>query len=881
MSAWSEMTVKDVSLEVLAQVIREAGRPVHVNVLTRAAVRAKLETQTGERWYAPGAQYATGETIRFNDQPAVVKAIEAGSNPKQGPFKILTLVLPDGTARYMAAEVPGAPVEDRQPVTDDQVRQTIEKHGLAIRTAVQEALAADDRFVRFQDAQGDYWCLTEMLPAVGDEELARVWPMLQGLLANGVLHPRSTEDLVKAVWGQENDGSAAYLLKAFALNAALQRCRETRWLGAGWVLEAEWQELQERPALAGPRQQNVVTLPDGVMLAEEEDEEEEPAGAEEEGETDQPAGAETLGEDLETWRQNRLQNATITLRAQHYYGNWLPLTRALRRLFPPRVSGADAVTFYHRFGGEEESFPAWVDWDQGRILGSPEMYRAFYKHGIYPGAKLVISHRGSEREYEIRTKPIEGERKVFVRRVFLADDGTLEYEEVEEPVRYEIAKDVFIADARWEDLDALFRQAEEAGAGIFQLMYETCCRWWEESNRQSLTVTVQQLWEAIHYDDRGRLTNKATVAWEMWRRRAFEPVGGGRYRFRPEFGDGVRSLGTGGRRRRRRAVQRGPKVQRAKSLQEVARKARVTVPFVQPAVEPGEERPERKEPSPVEVPDIGIRHIVYPIPFSQVPLSADLREALRQQVGPIQRGLEFTFWTPETPEELDEYLMQCIADRSANRFVTPRPVVDFMVNLAQPKPGERVADICCGTGIFLVKALRFVKEVYGEDADLELYGADIYDKAVETARLNLEANGVRNFTVVQANSLQEEGSIFDQKYDLILGNPPFGGGQAQAFLKRWIELLRERGRLVGNVTTGLLVSSYREDVRRWLLDSVCVNAVISLPYTSDSRRYGTKSNVLALINTLPSAEQKTLLIRINENSEFTPALKLMVNRRIE
>ncbi len=547
MSAWSEMAVKDVNLDALAHVIRETGQPVHVNLLARAAMRARLQAEAGERLYAPGAQYAAGETIRFHSRSATVKAVKAGGNPKQGPFKILTLALPDGTERHMAAEVPGAPAEDRQPVTDEQVGRIIEQHGPAIRTAVQEALGADDRFVWFQDAQGDHWCLAQMLPEVRDEELARAWPLLQGRLRDGVLAPCPTEALVKAIWGQKNDGSKAYLLKAFALNAALQRCRETRWLGDGWILEAEWQELQERPVLVGPREQNVVTLPDGVTLVEE-DEKEEAI----EGEEELRAG-EAVAEDLEAWRRNRLQNATITLKAQHYYGHWLPLTRSLKRLFPPRASGADAVTFYHRFGGKEESFPVWVDWDQRRILGSPQMYQVFHEHGIYPGAKLVISHRGSEQEYEIRTKPVEGEQRVLMRRVFLTEDGTLEYEEIEEPVRYQIAPDVFVADARWEDLEALFRQAEEAGAGIFQLMYEKCCRWWEENDRQPLYVTAEDLFQAIHFaDDRGRLTGKATIAWELWRRLAFEPVGGGRYLFRPEFGDRVRSPGISLQKRKRR-----------------------------------------------------------------------------------------------------------------------------------------------------------------------------------------------------------------------------------------------------------------------------------------------------------------------------------------
>jgi hypothetical protein len=575
------MAVKDVNLETLAQVIREKGRPVHVNVLARAAVRAQLEAEGEERLYTPGAQYAEKETIRFKGQLATVKSVRAGGNPKQGKFKILTLVMPDGTERYMAAEVNEAPARDREPVSDREVRAIADgADGLAIRKVVQEAMVGDDRFVWFQDMQGDHWCLAEMLPEVGDEELAQVWPLLQGLLVDGTIYPRPTEELVKAIWGQENDGSNTYLLKAFALNAALQRCRETRWLGDGWVLEAEWQELQERPVLVGPREENVVALPAGVTL----DEEEEKVDKEEELKEQEKA----IEEDFEDWWKNRRLNATITLRASHYYGNWLPLTQAMRRVFPPRASEADAVIFYHRFGGEEESFQAWVDWDQGRILGSPQMYQAFYEHGIYPGAKLVISHRGNLREYDIRTKPTTKQGTVRIRRVFLVTDELgqpildeeghlkVEYEEIDEPRRYEISGEVFIAAASWENLPALFAEADRVGQGYFGLMYEVCCEWWEAGGRKPLYVTADELFQEIHYNRR-LVTSTATIPWELWRRLAFEPVGDGKYRFRPEKGDLVRSVGPRRRVQKPTVIRRGPQVKKDSSLEEIARRAQVTV----------------------------------------------------------------------------------------------------------------------------------------------------------------------------------------------------------------------------------------------------------------------------------------------------------------
>lgn len=577
MNSWSEMTVGDVNLEILAQTIRETGQPVHINVLARSAVRAWLEVRAGERIYAPGARYAEGETIQFKGQQAKVKEIRSGGNPKQGQFKILTLVLPDGTEQYMAAEVAGAPDEVREPISEARVRAIVDgEGGLAVRTAVQEALGADGRFVWFQDAQGDWWCLAKMLPEVGEKELAQVWPLLQGLLADGILHPRPTEELVKEVWGQKDDGSPEYLLRAFALNVALQGCQEVRWLGDGWILEEEWQQLQERTVLAGPRQENLVALPKGVTLDEEtEGEEEVEIG---EGPVWQ-SQVDIVEEDLETWKQNRRRNATITLNASHYYGNWMPLTRDMRRVFPPRASRADTVTFYHHFmphtgyfEGDKEAFQAWVDWDQGRILGSPQMYQAFYANGIYPGARLVISHRDNLREYDIRTKPATKGGTIRVRRVFLVTDEAgqpildeeghpqVEYEEIEEPRRYEISDEVFIAAASWEDLPALFAEADRVGQGYFGLMYEVCCEWWEARGRKPLYITADELFQELYYHRR-LVTSAATIPWELWRRLAFEAVGDGKYRFRPEKGDWVRPIRVRRRRPRPLVSRPGPEQQ--------------------------------------------------------------------------------------------------------------------------------------------------------------------------------------------------------------------------------------------------------------------------------------------------------------------------------
>jgi hypothetical protein len=529
------MIARDVNLELLAQQLWTAGRPLHINVLARAAVRAWLEDQAEVRLYVPGARYVPGETIHFKDELVTVKAVQTASNLKQGQFKILTLALPDGTEKHMAAEVTGAPAEERQPVSDEQLDRIIRQGGSTVRLAVQGALTSDDRFARFQDTQGDGWCLREMLPQVSQTDLQRALAVLPDELMDGEVISYTTEELVRAVWGLEDDGGDVYALHTFALNRSLNEHGAVVNLGHRWASAQAWNDFTDRQTLGVPRMPTDVTLPDGVKkLSAEEIEEAQHPQATSEGiqpEPEEPAE----GEGLEIWREDRPIHAKFTLHAQHYYEGWLPLSGRVRRLFPPLTSGRQEVIFYDHFGDEPESFRAWVDRKERRVWMSEGMYETFRRRRVYPGARLRLSAR-NEWEYDVGLREPTRADPIRVWRMWLDENGQILYEDHEEPRRYDVDDDVYVADVRFEDLEALFRQAEEAGNSIFGLMYQQCVQWWEAGGREELIVTADQLFEAIHFDEKGRMTSKATVAWELWRRLAYEPKGDGHYQFRPQFG---------------------------------------------------------------------------------------------------------------------------------------------------------------------------------------------------------------------------------------------------------------------------------------------------------------------------------------------------------
>lgn len=532
------ITLNAASLAAIADLIREAGSPLHINRLAPIAVRLWLESQAGQRAYAPGAIYAEGEVVQFHGRSARVIAVQPGDNPKQGKFHIVTLRFEDDSQKRVAAAIDGAPDAEHVEISDARVQAMLDDDGWRIRVAIQEALDEDGRFCTFRNEQGDFWCLTKILPAISRRELAQVWAIIRSQAGAESLAPLSTGSLMRRIWQLENDGSMEYQLFEFALNVTLAQFDELRYVAAaGWVMESAWRKLGERPSLIGPRMATEVPA-----AMDSEDEEEDTPGrgnivTEEEMES-QPVVA-----DVESWRSQRREQVTITLHPNHYYNHWLPLRGLMQWLLPPWDC---QVTLHFHLDGNTGSCIAWVDPEQKKVLAGRELYDAFANSGVYPGARLVFSHRGSDYEYDVRTVPFEGEQPVTVRRIGLTD-GELEVWDDEEPLRYQVDGDVFVASARWEDLRALFRQAEEAGNSIFGLMYKVCQRW-QKVRGEPLIVTADELFQKVHRDY--RMTSKATIAYELWRRRAFEPVGQGRYRFQPEKGEGVRNYGLSGRRAR-------------------------------------------------------------------------------------------------------------------------------------------------------------------------------------------------------------------------------------------------------------------------------------------------------------------------------------------
>lgn len=163
------------------------------------------------------------------------------------------------------------------------------------------------------------------------------------------------------------------------------------------------------------------------------------------------------------------------------------------------------------------------------------------------------------------------------------------------------------------------------------------------------------------------------------------------------------------------------------------------------------------------------------------------------------------------------------------QFFTPRTIVNYMVDVLDPQEGEKICDPCCGSGGFLIKAFEYVRdkiekdiqsakekiklEFYKDDfdglavkkqeeiisrvdnlfnqlnreIDLQnkkgrlrtlsydcIFGTDANPRMARTAKMNMIMHGDGHGGVHHHDGLLNVNGVFDDRFDVILTNPPFG-----------------------------------------------------------------------------------------------------------
>src|SRR3984893_2961392 len=194
----------------------------------------------------------------------------------------------------------------------------------------------------------------------------------------------------------------------------------------------------------------------------------------------------------------------------------------------------------------------------------------------------------------------------------------------------------------------------------------------------------------------------------------------------------------------------------------------------------------------------------------------------------------------------------------AGQYFTPRPLIDCIVRLMKPQPGEVIQDPAAGTGGFLVAADRYIKDrtddlylLAEEKAHFQRHNAFVGLELVpDTHRLclmNLMLHGIEDGVEV-GDTLPPDGERLGHA-DLILTNPPFGtkkgGGRPTrpdfsitadtsnkqlAFVEHVVRALKPGGRAAIVVPDNVLFEDgVGRRLRSWLMALCDVHTILRLP----------------------------------------------------
>lgn len=206
----------------------------------------------------------------------------------------------------------------------------------------------------------------------------------------------------------------------------------------------------------------------------------------------------------------------------------------------------------------------------------------------------------------------------------------------------------------------------------------------------------------------------------------------------------------------------------------------------------------------------------------------------------------------------------------AGQYFTPRVLIDVMVRLIKPQPGERCNDPACGTFGFMIAADAYVKEqtddYFDLNADEEKFqreeaftGRELVHDTHRLALMNAMLHGIEG-KIELGDTLSPAGAC-EQAYDVVLTNPPFGtkkGGERATrddftfttsnkqlnFLQHVYRSLKRGGRAAVVLPDNVLFeSNVGDQIRCDLMDKCNLHTILRLP-TGIFYANSVKTNVL-------------------------------------
>lgn len=245
-----------------------------------------------------------------------------------------------------------------------------------------------------------------------------------------------------------------------------------------------------------------------------------------------------------------------------------------------------------------------------------------------------------------------------------------------------------------------------------------------------------------------------------------------------------------------------------------------------------------------------------------------------------------------------EILLKKFADDSkakAGEFYTPRSVVQLLVRILNPQPGESVYDPACGSGGMLIEAVHHMN--HSSRCCNSIFGQEKNVTNAAIAKMNLFLHGASDFNIMQGDTLRspkilQGGEV--AKFDCVIANPPFslekwgsvewssdkygrniwGTPSDSCGDYAWIQhmiasMAPGNGRMAVVMPQGVLFRGNEEGrIREKLVKSDMVEAVVTL---GDKLFYGTGlSPCFLIIRKMKSAAHSARVLMIDGTKILTP-----------
>lgn len=297
---------------------------------------------------------------------------------------------------------------------------------------------------------------------------------------------------------------------------------------------------------------------------------------------------------------------------------------------------------------------------------------------------------------------------------------------------------------------------------------------------------------------------------------------------------------------------------------------------------------------------------------------------------------EINKFTYDHSEELGnafEYLLSVLGSQGdAGQFRTPRHIIDFTVEVVDPRKNDTILDPACGTAGFLVSAYKHIRKYnssnYMPEKDTEsvvgdtaaemilqekkvyrgdkltpterkkltenIQGYDISPDMVRLSLVNLYLHGFTSPKIFEYDTLSSE-KRWGETFDVILANPPFmtpKGGirphkrfQVQAsrsevlFVDYILEHMNINGRAGIIVPEGIIFKTETAYKRlRQLLVEDGLFAVVSLPPGVFNPYSGVKTSILFFDNQVAKKTDEILFIKIENDGFGLGAQRRKINK---